>query len=285
MTEVIEELNRRLRLWQKLQQYPKGEIKPQVIRDLGIYSGSSGIYRDATNMSKVSGNKYGVTISVLHTGRHYPDELAEDGLIYHYPSTERPNETDFGDISATKQCSDLELPLFVILPGRTPSLRTVKLGNVEDFDDDAGVFLISYHQKEPMLGNQWAAKPFQLDSEEIPYYAPVKQRPGQQKFRFDVVKNYGYKCALCSIEHPNLLVAAHIKDKQYNGSDDWQNGIILCHNHHAAFENKLIRINPDDLSIVCDEYGILVEEEFLRTKTGKIPHIDALRWKWQHKVA
>ena len=58
--------------------------------------------------------------------------------------------------------------------------------------------------------------------------------------RFDLLKNYGSKCALCSISNEKLLAAAHIRPKDNQGSDDWRNGIILCANHHLAFDNNLL---------------------------------------------
>ena len=38
-----------------------------------------------------------MTVSVLHTGRHYPDELSDEGLIYHYPQTDRSGGRDVGE--------------------------------------------------------------------------------------------------------------------------------------------------------------------------------------------
>jgi len=35
---------------------------------------------------------YGVTVGVLHTGRHYPEDLAPDGIVYHYPVTRQAGE-------------------------------------------------------------------------------------------------------------------------------------------------------------------------------------------------
>jgi putative restriction endonuclease len=83
----------------------------------------------------------GVTVSLLHTGKHYPDDISEDGLIYHYPKTARPPSRDAAEVAATKNAANLNLPIFVVLPGETDRTRRVRLGWVEDWDDEAGLFI------------------------------------------------------------------------------------------------------------------------------------------------
>jgi len=56
----------------------------------------------------------GVTVSVLHTGSSYPDDLANDGVIYHYPTTSRPPGRGASEIEATKEAARLRLPIFVV---------------------------------------------------------------------------------------------------------------------------------------------------------------------------
>src|SRR6266478_1858406 len=60
---------------------------------------------------------------------------------------------------------------------------------------------------------------------------------GQQRFRFHVLAKYGPQCAVCSISHPQLLKAAHMRGKADQGCDDWRNGIVLCATHHDASLN------------------------------------------------
>ena len=69
--------------------------------------------------------------------------------------------------------------------------------------------------------------------------ATVMARRGQQRFRFQVMAQYGSKCAVCDIRYPALLKAAHICGVAQQGSDDWRNGIPLCATHHDAFDDHL----------------------------------------------
>lgn len=92
---------------------------------------------------------YDVTVSLLHTGRHYPDDLSEDGLIYHYPSTARSPSRDAAEVEATKNAAHLGIPIFAILPGENDRTRRVHLGWVEDWDDEASLFLVLFGDREP----------------------------------------------------------------------------------------------------------------------------------------
>jgi hypothetical protein len=125
--------------------------------------------------------------------------------------------------------------------------------------------------------------------------AMVKVRGRQQVFRFQVLAQYGTKCSVCSITHPNLLKAAHIRGKREKGSDDWRNGLPLCSTHHDAYDAQLFAIHPDTLSIVAapdiSPADIGLADNALAVKQRR-PHRDALIWrfeltqnKWRSKLA
>ena len=290
----MNELKRRLELWEGIKLIPTGLVEPTYLREKKIYGGAQGIYTDKEQTKSLTKSGKGVTVSILHIGDHYPDELSDDGLICHYPNTNRPATRDKNEIEATKACLKLNLPIFVILEGKKKSTREVKLGWVLDFDGQEEIFLIDFNHDKPIYLETKEEDFFMLtyiETKEEDFFTlaldkktgeiKTKTRPEQRKFRYQIIKNYGYKCAVCSIEHPRLLDAAHIRDKEEKGSDDWRNGLFLCRNHHAAFDNHLFRINPKDFSIKYDEDNIKIEEKFLKTKKGKFPHKDALIWRWE----
>src|SRR5688572_5865948 len=123
---VKDELERRLNLWRELKAHdgPDG-ILPELIKQLGIHRGEQGVFRESDKTSLVSGTQAGITVGLLHTGRVYADDLSDDGVIYHYPSTRRPGRHDANEIAAIKACGDLGLPLFVVLPSVSPRHRNV----------------------------------------------------------------------------------------------------------------------------------------------------------------
>ena len=281
------ELKRRMDLWGKVQNFPEGEVLPKFLHDQKIYGGAQGIYVDKNKTELLTPDGAGVTVSVLHTGYYYPDELSQDGLIYHYPKTNRPKSRDLNEILATKHTLSLDLPIFVILKGKRTKLREVKLGWVIDFDDVTETFLIDYAEKKPHYVEKKENEPFQLTEKNTGTTTKTKTRPNQRQFRYQVMKNYGCKCAVCDVSHPDMLEAAHIRPKGDSGSDDWRNGIFLCKNHHSAFENRLFGIEPISMHVIpCDSHDydrddLQLEEKVLTTLTGKHPHQDALTWKWK----
>ncbi len=155
------------------------------------------------------------------------------------------------------------------------------MGSFVDFDDNGKVFLIDFGETKPDLDiNLESESPFNLVDNTDAGKSLANTRPNQRKFRYALTRSYGYKCAVCSVEIPQLLQACHIRGKEKNGCDDWRNGIFLCLNHHAGFDNNFFRINPTDFSIESEKNNLGIEETKLKTGTGKFPHKDALKWKW-----
>ena len=227
----------------------------------------------------------GVTVGILHTGRHYPDDLSDDGLIYHYPTTHRPSGRDAAEVRATKNAAALSLPIFVILPGMSSAAkRSIRLGWVVDFDDENKQFLILFGERKPeyqAAANQETL--FALTGGPTHRKTTTKARPGQQRFRFQVLAKYGCKCAVCTITHPSLMKAAHICGKAHNGSDDWRNGLPLCSTHHDAFDAHLFTIHPDTL-VIATIPSVSPASIGITTKTltpvHRQPHPEALSWRF-----
>lgn len=276
----MSEIDLRNLMWNKISAFKKGYVTPKFLNENRIYKGAQGIYFDQKNTSNI--DPLGVTVSILHTGRHYPDELSDYGLIYHYPSTER-GKRDRSEIDATKNAKKYKLPIFVILPGINQKTRDVKKGWVISFNDTNRTFLISFSDNNEEFKDIKINDEFVLTTKNTNNYSRVKTRPNQQKFRFSLLKKYGSKCAVCNITNERLLIAAHIKPKEKNGCDDWRNGLPLCANHHIAFDNNLFKINPDNLEIIFSEINLKIEEKKLNTLNNIYPHKDALKWKFKKK--
>lgn len=282
------ELERRLNLWREVQNFPKGEVQPGFLHDQNIYGGAQGIYVDKKKTELLTTDGVGVTVSVRHTGDYYPDELWDDGLIYYYPKTKRPTSRDLNEIHATKHTLELGLPIFIIVNGKTNKLREVKLGWVIDFDDNAEEFLIEFAEEKPHYVEITEEDTFQLTEKKTRKTAKTKTRPNQGRFRHQVKKYYGRKCAVCDVSHRKMLDAAHIRGKENSGSDDWRNGIVLCKNHHAAFDNGLFRIEPQSMQVIISPKekrdDLQLKENMLSTQTGRYPHQDALNWRWKKGI-
>ena len=180
------------------------------------------------------------------------------------------------------------MPVFVIThPYFKAKTRDLKLGWIQDWDDDTKQFLISFGETSPVERQSVDEKPFVLtaDGDNSNVTTSKPQRPGQQKFKFDCLKRYSSKCAICDVTAPEMLDAAHLKSKKYNGSDDPRNGLILCANHHRAFDAKLFAIHPSDLGICLSHKYQGLEDLRIQvlgiSHLEKKPHEDALRWVWK----
>jgi putative restriction endonuclease len=285
------EREHRMELWNRLLQSggPIG-VAPGTLRELGIYGGAQGIWVDKARTGGLTADGNGVTVSVLHTGQSYADELAEDCVLYHYPRTRRPPRRDASEVNATKSAGLLGLPLFVVThPSPSAKTRDARLGWIEAWNDELATFLMSFDERPPV---SLAASPdederFQLVDERHRRRAEVTIRDGQQRFKFHVLGRYGPRCAACGLDVPELLDAAHLCPKSHCGSDDARNGLVLCVLHHRALDVGLIAIEPETLRIVCREPGpdagrLGVMNESLAHLRRK-PHVEALRWNWEHR--
>lgn len=89
-----------------------------------------------------------------------------------------------------------------------------------------------------------------------------KRRVGQQFFRRVVLSNYEYQCCVCRLKQKPLLEAAHIV--KWSETDDPnqrinpRNGMAMCRIHHKAFDEDIIKIEPDKKIILLSKS---VEEE------------------------
>lgn len=264
---------------------PRG-VEPRLVNSFGIFYGGRGIWRNKEVTGHLTPSGGGVAVGLLHTGSSYPDDVDDDCVIYHYPTTEVPG-TDAADVEATKAAHQLKLPLFVVTyPSSSSSKRDVHLAWVETWDDDARQFLVIFGTESPP--EQPAAapdEPFVLLKKQPKMKAETTIRPGQARFRFEVLRRYGPACAVCDVSHPPLLDAAHICPWDKGGSDDPRNGLVLCALHHRAFDGALFAIEPETLKVVtapsAAQAGALLMSRATIEHLPARPADAALTWRWE----
>lgn len=262
---------------------PSG-LAPRLLREVGVYGGAQGVWVDTDRTRDIDGAG-GITVSLLHTGRHYADELSADGVLYHYPRTGRPPGRDRSEVEATKAAGRLRLPVFVVTPGIPTSSRNVFKGWVEGWDDDAELFLVTFAEDPPAeRPGEDGESPFALESQITRSSRSVVDRPNQQRFKFAVLKLYGPVCAVCDLGIKDLLQAAHLRGKAERGTDDPRNGLVLCALHHLAYDRGLFAIEPASLELRVHPSGpdavqLRLSRHSLRHLPGK-PHQEALTYAW-----
>jgi putative restriction endonuclease len=114
------------------------------------------------------------------------------------------------------------------------------------------------------------------------------------KFREDVLRVYGYRCAVCGFDLrldnvPLALDAAHIRWHQANGPSIISNGLALCALHHKLFDRGAFSLSDTfRIEVSARVNGSAGLEEYLiRFNSISItlpnvrnatPHPDFLRW-------
>ncbi|MEU4192542.1 HNH endonuclease [Kribbella sp. NPDC026611] len=124
----------------------------------------------------------------------------------------------------------------------------------------------------------------------------TRSRLHQPVFRASVIRAYDTRCAVCHLQHGELLDAAHIRpDSDAIGMPHVSNGLSLCKIHHAAYDQNLMGIRPD--RIVEINRHLLEERDGPMLKYGlqqmhgttiaqprrriERPDTDALAWRYE----
>ena len=172
--------------------------------------------------------------------RPYDDvpDVEEGRIIYHY----RAGSIDQPDNRALRAAHQLQAPLVYFLgigPGQyqvvspvfvtadDPAARMVSLEVGLPAKDTRGEGLISSDD----------ARQYQLGT--------VRRRYHQARFRRDVLRAYGGRCAVCALRESSLVEASHIvRDVDPDGIAAVINGIALCAMHHLAYDRNLLGIDP-----------------------------------------
>ncbi|UNK47101.1 HNH endonuclease [Arthrobacter sulfonylureivorans] len=283
--DLQRERERREELWQDLRNEGGPEkVTKALIRDLGFYSGQAGIYANM-EATRTAAHPNGIAVTVMHTGKSYSDHLSSDGLMYHYPSTERRGH-DQNEVEAARAAFMTAMPLFVITP-EPGNLRTVHRGYIEDMDDVNKVLLVTFTNGEmPPPPAQEELESFTItDDDGTATYSLRKNRPNQNRFAFQVFKRYGESCAVCNVSSSELVQAAHLISKKNKGTDDPRNGLPLCANHHLAFDKDLWTIDPDH-NLHHKTTGPSLDDLAINRRSlahlPRHPHPDVLDTIWQH---
>lgn len=278
----------RLAVWWHLQRAEDlTRVPPGVLRSFGVYGGGQGIWVDKKRTDAL--HEGGVTMGVLHTGAHYPDDISDDDVIYHYPTTGRGRGRDESEIAATKAAAALKLPIFVIAkPTPRSNVRIVRLAWVEGWEERARIFLIVFGESRPesiLTEDHSDEQPFSLTGNRSrSIRRNVRERPGQRRFKLRVFQRYGPCCPLSGIEVPEMIEAAHFRPDAEDGTDDPRNGLPLNAALHRAFDAYLFAIDPDTLVVVTRPEGPTLEQLGITTPhlrgLPRHPHAEALRWRY-----
>ena len=287
----------RINIWNK-------SIKKKTIRNkiyitnkkndrLNIHKGQRGIYRNLKN-TKFSMHDEGIAQSVLDTGKVYDDVLTDTHLEYHYPTTSQKT-TDNGEINSLKTAAKYNVPIFIVLGlEKDSSKKEIRFGYVKDPNDQRKTVLIEFVKDKKLIlspkfdeiteanENEDNLPLFDKNRKNDKGYSKRREN-NQPKFRSDVFKYYikNNECAVCGIKL--FLDAAHIIPVEKKGTDNKQNGIILCKNHHKAFDDNFFKIIPSTLKIefIEDQSNLRIKKTDIKHLVNK-PANKYLEWRYKN---
>lgn len=193
------------------------------------------------------------TLSILsaHDGP-YDDEETEGGLLrYAY----RRGSAD-GDNRKLRMAMELGSPLLLLRKIATGVYAPVYPVFVVADHPDARYFDIALDESVKLLLDHG-----HLDDDQRRYAQRMARvRLHQAEFRGRVIRAYSGRCGVCTLQHPELLDAAHIvPDSHELGAPIVVNGLALCKIHHAAYDRNLLGIAPDH--IVHLSPGVMAETD------------------------
>ena len=94
----------------------------------------------------------------------------------------------------------------------------------------------------------------------------ARYRLHQQRFKFDVMRAYRHRCAICTLRERELVQAAHIvPDAEPEGVAAVINGLALCAIHHLAFDRNVLGIDPDGVVHIAARVLREIDGPMLRT--------------------
>ncbi|MER5862491.1 HNH endonuclease signature motif containing protein [Kitasatospora sp. NPDC002040] len=261
-----------------------GLLQAGDVRAVHAFDNYRGIWVDKERTGSL--HPAGVTIGLMHTGIHYPDEIDDDSALYQYPRTRRPGQ-DRSEIAASKAAAELALPVFVV--SQRGDLRSVRLGWVADWDDRLERFLVSFGSTPPakILDQELLDdRPFELEgNRRRRRTGTVTTRPDQARFKLEVFKRYGAVCPLSGLAVYAMLEAAHLRPDAANGSSDPRNGIVLNAALHRALDAHLFAIHPETLEVMTTPSGPTIAALGIKAphldRRGRLPHQEALRWRYE----
>jgi len=106
--------------------------------------------------------------------------------------------------------------------------------------------------------------------------AAIKRQVRDPAFRENVLRAYGYRCAVCNFDirigNQTLgLEAAHVKWHQAGGPSTVDNGISLCSLHHKIFDYGAFTISQNGSQVIVSEraHGSSGFDEILMQYHGK----------------
>jgi putative restriction endonuclease len=202
---------------------PQGIFKPAVLLDMPL---------TITSVPVVEGQ-----------ARPYDDMLGDDGLLrYRYRGTDPNHPENVG----LRRAMARQMPL-IYFHGIVPGLYQADWPVYVVGDNQSTLtFTVSVDERQLARLEVPPVENPETDARRRYVTRLMQQRAHQSLFRHRVLNAYRRHCAVCRLQHDELLEAAHIlPDGHPKGEPVVPNGLALCKLHHAAFDAHILGVTPN----------------------------------------
>jgi len=259
----LDETSIRLAVFQWLRERERfnGGIFPGTVLNAGItLYGQKVTLKGATGIWFPAGFRIPLSISTSNKGPYDLDEIGNDGMLtYAYRGTD-PNHRDNAGL---REAHRTRTPLVYFK--EVHAHRYQAIWPVMVLEDHPNALCVKA-AIDPAYAELRTANDFEsieASPLDLRRYAwtQTRQRLHQSAFREVVLAAYDRHCAICRLNHPELLDAAHIiADSEDNGVPVVSNGLSLCKIHHAAYDLDIVGVTPD--------YTVHIREDILSEHDG-----------------
>jgi len=115
-------------------------------------------------------------------------------------------------------------------------------------------------------------------------------RRGQPQFRASLIAAYEGRCCISGWQPSDVLEAAHIVEHFETGDNSLDNGLLLRADLHVLFDEGLLRIHPDSLTVILAEslrsspYWELSGHRLRSPMSGAEPSREKLLQRWRSRA-
>lgn len=109
----------------------------------------------------------------------------------------------------------------------------------------------------------------------------ILTRPGQARFREDILRAYDNRCYLTGDSIGEILEAAHIIPVQYSGADETANGICLRVDIHRLFDSGNIRLRLTGELVFSDALRASINYRGLPDRINIPPFVNPANIAWR----
>ncbi|MFD0732291.1 HNH endonuclease [Planotetraspora mira] len=108
-------------------------------------------------------------------------------------------------------------------------------------------------------------------------YRQIVMRRGQRGFRQDLLRAYGYSCAVTGCPVEDVLEAAHLRPYRGPASNTVTNGLLLRADIHTLLDLQMLAVMPESRTILVSK--LLLQTEYAGLSGSRLREPTQLTWR------